>query len=489
MVQHLIESSNTLTDDHKLVEIEKCGQSFSYFLRTYVKTRNTQERAGIQPFPDWKYLMDLACDFEIYRRLLVHKTRQLLFSWIVAARLIQKCQWNKGEELICVSRGGMYSREIGLRAELIHNNLPEWMKFPIKTNRQFGEYLFPDTESKFMCLAADEDVGRSFSPSGIYFDELAFFPFGSKVMSALSPLLEKDVDFVGGSTANGEDSLFYPMWHDENSDVHRVTLHYSQHPKRGIGSGWAEKAKRRPGMTQQKWLREQELSWSTPAGQPVYEIWNAAQSQPCFDRYSPHRPLLRGFDRGFDDPAIVFTQINDDDQLIVLHSEKGNHVAREKWLKHCKDITESLFPDHKSGHIDYGAADFSKPESDGESWRQSMKIYGIHLKDRQKDDIDRRINAVRQKMQLREDGKFGIVVDPIHCKDLINGLAGGYCYPDKPDFQGHLKPLKNKFSHEADCLAHICDNHFDVVGQAKRQFKRRVFPKREYNPVTGRPLN
>jgi len=228
------------------------------------------------------------------------------------------------------------------------------------------------------------------------------------------------------------------------------------------------------------------LSFATPAGRPVYETWNALQAQKCFNRYSANKPLIRGFDRGFDDPAIVFAQVNDDDQLMILHSEKGNRIERKAWLAHCKALTISLFPNHRAGYLDYGASDFSKPESDGDSWRKVMKRYGIYLQDKKKDDIDRRLNAVRDKMKLRSDGKYGIIVDPEHCKNLINGLAGGYCYPDKPDYQGHLKPLKNKFSHEVDCVGHICDNHFDVFGQSANRYTKAYVP--ECDEVTGRPL-
>lgn len=465
------ESKNISVDieTQRFAEVAKCGNSFEYFLRHYVITKNTQERMGLQPMPDWDYIYSTARDFENYNQVLVLKSRQLMISWLLAARLIHVCMFNKGEELLCVSRGGLYSREIGLRSEVIYNNLPEWMQFPIKTNKQFGEYSFPETESKYLCLAADEDVGRTFSPSGIFFDEVAFFPYGSKVMSSLAPLLEGEVSFIGVSTPNGEDPLFYPMWYAKDDKVHRIKLHYSQRP--GRDKEWVEEAKKRPGMTPQKWAREQEHSFATPAGCPVYEDWNALQAQKCFHLYNPSKPLIRGFDRGFDDPAIMFAQVQDDDQVKGLHSEKGDHVARRVWLAHCKALTLSLFPNHQSGYLDYGASDFDKPESDGESWRTLMREYGINLLNKKKDDIDRRVNAVRDKMKLRSDGKFGIIIDPDHCKNLVDGMAGGYCYPDKPDYQGHLKPLKNKYSHEANCLEHICDNHFDVTGQSKSQLK------------------
>jgi hypothetical protein len=100
-----------------------------------------------------------------------------------------------------------------------------------------------------------------------------------------------------------------------------------------------------------------------------------------------------------------------------------------------------------------------------------MKGYGIHLKEPKKDDIFRRTTAARDRLSLREDGKFGIIVDPDHCPELVAGLAGGYHYPDKPDHQGELKPVKDKYSHLANCLEHICDNHFRVTGEQKSGLK------------------
>jgi hypothetical protein len=115
-----------------------------------------------------------------------------------------------------------------------------------------------------------------------------------------------------------------------------------------------------------------------------------------------------------------------------------------------------------------------------------MAQYGITLQNRKKDDIDRRLNAVRTKMQMRQDGLFGILVDPVHCKRLVDGLSGGYCYPDKPDFQGNLKPLKNQYSHECDCLGHICDNHFDPLGEARLKNKSRPYVVK--HDEFGRPI-
>lgn len=460
-----------------------CRQNFKHFLR-FCKTEDTQRSLGVQPFPiEYPYTQRVADELQYNRQNLILKSRQMIITWQMAAKTVWKCNFNISQLYPIISRIEDVAKEIKDRAYLIWENLPDWLR--ADADPTAFEIRWPKLKSRIKSMPCTEDVARSFSASNVMVDEAAYLKWGRLMFGAIRPIIDKYGGLDICSTPNGEDGLFYPLWHSDNKNYNKIIVHWSEHPLRD--QAWADAMIADIGII--RWMREYELSFATPAGRPVYEDWNALQVQKCFDRYNPHKPLIRGFDRGFDDPAILFAQIDDDDQLKILHSEKGDRVARKVWLSHCKAITLSLFPDHQAGYLDYGAADFDKPESDGESWRTLMQRYGINLLNKKKDDIDRRLNAVRDKMKLRSDGKFGIIVDPVHCKDLINGLAGGYCYPDKPDFQGHLKPLKNKFSHEANCVEHICDNHFDVIGQAKRQFKRREFPKRRYNPVTGRPLN
>ena len=497
-IQDLQISKTDADVDSLTRHLYNCKESFPHFLRTEVKTIDPQARIYERSVPEWPYLFDTAQQFQDFDRNIILKSRQLMLTWEVSAFAVWQAIFHPPSLGLIISKGGRYSRETGDRANYIIKHLSFSNQITVKTNAQYNEYSFPGiAENKFQCLPADEDVVRTFSPSYIILDEAAYFPYPGRLLDAVGPLLEAGVKFIILSTPNGHDVIFYPMWTNPMSDINKIELWWYQRPDHG--DDWWEALQKRPGMTAEKIAREYGHSFKTPAGKPVYEIWNSRQAQKCFDLYSKNKPIIRGFDRGFDDPAIVFAQVNDDDQLMILHSEKGNHIAREKWLKHCEDLTKSLFPEHHAGYIDYGAADFSKPESEGESWRKVMKNYGIHLKDKQKDDIDRRLTAVRTKMQLRQDGKFGIIVDPDHCDDsktsddiekrcqfLLEGLQGAYCYPDKPDYQGKLKPLKNQYSHEADCVGHICDNHFNVHGEARGKYNYEPYiPEYDEN---GRPL-
>lgn len=479
-----IESPSIATIDNEKLKIEsrRCKNSFAYFLRNYVITKDTQGGRGLQRMPDWDYIYQIADAIQNHKQNIILKSRQMMISWIFAAYALWKCLYYPGSEVGILSENSDKAQEVGERAELIYEYLPDWMKLPVHTNKNRGEYSFPDNKSKFVYKAATEHSGRSFSWSDIFFDEGAFFPYPTSIMSAIGPLLEEHVTFNMVSTPNGSDPLFAEIWNNtkEYPNINRITLHWSDRPDRD--QAWRDELPKRPGMTPDKIAREYEHSFETPAGRPVY-VWNARQAERCFNRYNANKLLIRGFDRGYDDPACLWLQENDDNQLMGLHELQGEHVPRDLWLEHLAKMTKALFPKHKGGFLDYGASDFFKPESDGKSWQTAMESFNINLRVAEKDDIERRLTAVRNRIGLRDDGRFGIIVDPDHCPKLVASLGGGYHYPDKPDFQGHLKPFKDMHSHLADCIAHVCDNHY---GKHKRH-KRTQRVRRKINPKTGLP--
>jgi hypothetical protein len=176
--------------------------------------------------PEWDYVYETADAFQTYNRNIILKSRQMMLSWEVAAFVLWLSLYYPPSQALVVSKGGRYSKEIGERVEYIKANLSFADQITMKKNAQYTEYKFPGIQdNKIICLPADEDVTRTFSPSCIVFDEGAFFPHAGQIMSAIGPLLEGKVKFICLSTPNGEDVIFYPMWH-EGSDANKIALHY-----------------------------------------------------------------------------------------------------------------------------------------------------------------------------------------------------------------------------------------------------------------------
>lgn len=441
-------------------EIISCTKDFKYFLRNYVYTLDSQAGRGVQKFPDWKYVERLADAVIKYRQVVLLKSRQLIITWFLAAWGIHQTMFFRGALIPIVSKGGRESREIGNRAKFIWRNLPEWLRLEMKPNEQYGELNFPSMDSKIICLPSTPDIGRTFSAGGIILDEAAFLPYGSEIMGALAPIIDTKGWFIGVSTPNGKDSLFHPLWHEENPEIHKLTLHWSDRPDRD--ENWKKVARRAPGMTPQKWAREQEHSFATPAGKPVYQNFSAKQMIPCFEGWNKVLTVIRGWDRGFHCPATVWTFLNGADQWAVAKAHMGDDITRDAYIKFIVEKSHIWFPE--ADFIDWVPSDCALTESDGQSWVKVMKKHGIYPKIGKagRDEVSRRVDAVRQKINMRQDGKYGLIVDP-SCDLLIEGLAGGYHYPEVIDKPQDERPVKDGYyDHLQNALEVIADNHFST---------------------------
>jgi hypothetical protein len=459
-----------LTDDQVNIvsELQKVHQSFTYFLLNYVFTLDSQAMRGTQPIPDWPFVRKIANQIDSARQTVILKSRQMLVSWILAAYALHQSIYFTGANVLVVSKGGRESREIGDRASFIYRHLPEWLKVPNKSNAQYGEVAFPSMDSRYICLPSTDDIGRTFSGNLIILDEMAYLPFGSLIMGALAPIIDVKGRFVGVSTPNGKDSLFYPVWHDDNADIQKLRLHYSERPDRD--ENWVKRMRLSVGITEQKWLREYEMSFATPAGKPVYGLFSAKQIQPWKEHWHKGHILIIGPDRGFHYPAMLWTFVNKDDQLVIAKEFLGRDMERGAFIRKCAEMTAATFGDAEN--ITWVPADFLQADSDGRNWKKIMEDAGFNVRVGKagKDEVIRRVDATRRKLALRQDGKYGMIIDP-SCEILIEGLAGGYHYPEVIDKPENEKPEKDGYyDHLANCLEVICDNHFTAFS-GKRELK------------------
>jgi hypothetical protein len=468
------------TDEQRSIisETKRVAESFSHFLLKYVFTLDSQAGRGTQAIPAWPYVRQIAEQIQRTRQTVILKSRQMLVSWILAAYALHQSMCFEGSTVLVVSKGGRESREIGERAHFIYKHLPDWLRLPIKPNAQFGEFAFPTMDSKFICLPSTDDIGRTFSGNLIILDEMAYLPFGSLIMGALAPIIDVKGRFVGVSTPNGRDSLFYPVWHDDNPDLQKIRLHYSERPDRD--EGWVKRMKLSVGMTEQKWLREYEMSFATPAGKPVYGLFSAKQIQPWKEHWQNNDILVIGPDRGFHFPAMIWAFVNKDDQLVVAKEFLGRDMERGAFIKKCAEMTAATFGEVEN--ITWVPGDFLQAESDGRNWKSIMEDAGFRVRVGKagKDEVVRRVDATRRKLALRQDGKYGMLIDPA-CEILIEGLAGGYHYPEVIDKPQNEKPEKDGYyDHLANCLEVICDNHFTAFS-GKKELKTILLNQPVYN--------
>lgn len=207
-------------------------------------------------------------------------------------------------------------------------------------------------------------------------------------------------------------------------------------------------------------------------GKPVFgTVWNDAMIRDdVYKSWNKRYTVLRGWDRGYHYPACNWSFINGEDQWCIAKEMLGHNLTRNQFIGQMLEKTRAWFPE--ADIIDYPPPDCAQVDSDGYSWLQIMRSHGIKpMKAKAgKDEIVRRTDAVRQHMVLRDDGKFGMVVDS-SCRILTEGFQGAYCYPEVIDKPEDEKPVKDGYyDHLQDSLAVVADNHFGAFG-AKNALK------------------
>jgi hypothetical protein len=458
-----------------------CAERFRCFLR-YVITNDTQRGLGLLPLPDYPYLNQYADDLQDNRLTITLKSRQMMISWMAAAYLIWRGNFHTAVEALIMSINEDKAKELKSRAALIFHNLPDWMKAQEKETTL--DMSWPKLNSRMKSLPCTPDNARSFSASDGILDEAAFLEHGSTLYAAIMPSLDAYGSLHLLSTPNGHDALFKQLWDDTKKPFKRITLHWREHPLRD--DTWAALTKRAC-LNDQQWLREYELSFNVAAGKPVYEIFERTQVQECYNQWDVNKPVVVGVDRGYHHPALVYTQMNSYDQLLVFRTIQGQSIDKNKFLRESKQQMDTWFPNQygKGSYRVLIPPDAKEKEADGSTWANSIReIWGINPQEPGNDDIKRRVDATRIQMRLRDDKRYGLLVDPF-CQLLIDGLTGGYAYPEKINSPEDEKPAKDDVhDHLCNALEAICDQMGKIV--KKPQPSR--LSKPIYDKVTGRVI-
>jgi len=251
-----------------------------------------------------------------------------------------------------------------------------------------------------------------------------------------------------GSNPGDEDHWIYPMFRDvetksgecsyfnaptyENRDnlpdgyIERLEEHYTQ--------DWIDVfLKGQPGLILN--------------GKPVYKEFKAEKHVKTVTPLDGS-PILRGWDFGYHHPCVVFAQeVNG--KLMILHEICGKDELIDDFGKMVLVESEQLYPGFD--FVDYG--DPAGRQMNDKNDRTSVQILstmGVYVRT----NVDRSIkNGI---LLLRILLKNNLYVVDKQCKTVIDGLRGGYKYPDKIQPDGNKNPEKdNRYDHPQDCIRYI----------------------------------
>lgn len=216
-----------------------------------------------------------------------------------------------------------------------------------------------------------------------------------------------------------------------------VRIHYTADPAKDpetkAGQAWLDEV--RPGYSEEGWEREYEINFTIMAGRPVYADFKMDQVVSEL-KWNKAWVLYRGWDLGFNRPAVHFSCMDNKDRWLWLYPEQlGFEISFLDFVDYILDVTKANFPDamirdffpHDARHVDPLAKDTNL-----NTHLKQAAFKGLMPEISPITNVFDGINLIREKMRLRRDSEFGILIDSRN-KVEIESLAGGYHRNPRPE--------------------------------------------------------
>lgn len=173
------------------------------------------------------------------------------------------------------------------------------------------------------------------------------------------------------------------------------------------------------------------------------------------------RPILRSWDFGLRRAACCWSQLTDDGRLMVHNEWLPMETPEEQFIDGVLMRTNMWFGQRPCR--DFGDPAARNRDPHGVNTLTRLQKKGIQLQWRQT-TYGERIPLINQRLSQMVNGKPAIQIDP-KCSALIEGLMGGYHYPElKPDQEFSLKkdePYRDGFfEHICNAWEYLCVNLF-----------------------------
>jgi hypothetical protein len=326
-------------------EIAKCAESFEYFLFNWVRTSDPHDKENpVKPVPRKDYLVFLAREFDAPDEpVYVAKSRQLMVSWLLAARTVWEILYHPYSWVCFQSKKEGDAAEMiydtvpnKARASFIMASLPEWMQVCISiqgTERKllpftldqrtfsYGTIVLPNG-ARANALAQGAAQVESKVPSLFISDESSLQDEWSDSWAAAMPCL------AGGGYAIAVATMRLPSAYGEEispcADVdpdstmrgvarfktarggYGLRIHYSADPEKDPltveGAEWLERESSRMegGIGGTQWQQHMEINPESLSGTRAIPYWDKIKEAVVVDDIPYEVASLWALSSGFD---------------------------------------------------------------------------------------------------------------------------------------------------------------------------------------------
>ena len=473
LIERTVIKQKCFSDEKNQLEaIELCKKNILHFFNFFLWTFDPRGQIKDLPFIPWayqeKYIIELNDDIKNGISSLTEKSRDMGVTWMVLGTFLYR--WlilddsfllgSRKEELVD-TLGEMDTHFERLRYMI--SKLPSWMLKLCGFNSENSSYMkiYKDNGASLTGESMNKDFSRQGRYKAILLDELAFCDGAEQVWRSCGDSAPCKLPV---STPNGRHNFFADLRNSGKIKVH--TLHWRMHPNKNENWYIAEKEKR----STKDVAQELDINYTVSAGNPFY----IGFSRPLNVRRmtaNPGKDLVLGFDYGFNHSDCVITQLMPEGYFLVADNIFGTEQTIEEFGEYCKNYLTENFAGYNWGLRCYGdpagkqASDKGRKSSEATLREIGFKVVSIPS-NTSKTNYAARKKIIEKLLRTLINGipQF-VVADVPGNQIIIEGLEGGYRYPDANRYGGVAeRPVEDDFfEHAINSLEYVILNLFKAI--------------------------
>lgn len=220
-------------------EFLKCKTDPIHFISNYIKV--VHPKRGLVNFNLYPFQKQILSEFKDHRFNILRKFRQAGCTTLVAAYCLYLCIFQPYTTIAILSKGQDESAEVISRIKTMYDELPVWLKPPVKKDNEHTFALA--NRSVIRSKASGKQSGRSLAGSLLVLDEAAFIENIDTIWAAVYPIISTGGSVIALSTVNGVGNWFHRMYTEairKENDFNAIDINWKDHPeyRRHLGYDW-----------------------------------------------------------------------------------------------------------------------------------------------------------------------------------------------------------------------------------------------------------
>lgn len=215
----------------------------------------------------------------------------------------------------------------------------------------------------------------------------------------------------------------FQTWTNPRNGFTIARIHYTADPAK-CGTEWRAHAK--AGMPDRGWRREYEIDWTAPEGEAVIPEFDPAIHVRDISWLRGSR-VLRGWDPGFESPAVVLCQLSAAGQLRIYREIVPFNTVLGSLIPMVKAATLDLTPDALTP-FDAGDPSATR-DTDLGNVHKVLKEHGIFLHTHRPghaESYESFRTRFTKTIYVAGEGHVPAIIIHPRCKMLISGLGGAF---------------------------------------------------------------